>query len=273
MQDAQIRVAIAGAGGRMGRQLIQAALQMEGVALGAALEREGSSLVGSDAGELAGAGKSGVTVQSSLAAVNDDFDVLIDFTRPEGTLNHLAFCRQHGKGMVIGTTGFDEAGKQAISDAAQDIAIVFAANFSVGVNVLLKLLEKAAKVMGDYTDIEIIEAHHRHKVDAPSGTALAMGEAIAGALNKDLKDCAVYSREGHTGERVPGTIGFATVRAGDIVGEHTAMFADIGERIEITHKASSRMTFANGAVRSALWLKDKKSGLFDMKDVLELNAL
>ena len=168
---------------------------------------------------------------------------------------------------------FDDAGKQAIRDAAQEIAIVFAANFSVGVNVLLKLLEKAAKVMGDYTDIEIIEAHHRHKVDAPSGTALAMGEAIAGALNKDLKECAVYSREGHTGERVPGTIGFATVRAGDIVGEHTAMFADIGERIEITHKASSRMTFANGAVRSALWLKDKKNGLFDMRDVLDLNSL
>ena len=266
-------MAIAGAGGRMGRQLIQAALQMDGVALGAALEREGSSLVGSDAGELAGAGKAGVTVQSSLTAVKDDFDVLIDFTRPEGTLNHLAFCREHGKGMVIGTTGFDDAGKQAIRDAAQEIAIVFAANFSVGVNVLLKLLEKAAKVMGDYTDIEIIEAHHRHKVDAPSGTALAMGEAIAGALNKDLKDCAVYSREGHTGERVPGTIGFATVRAGDIVGEHTAMFADIGERIEITHKASSRMTFANGAVRSALWLKGKKSGLFDMRDVLDLNSL
>ncbi len=180
MHDAQIRVAIAGAGGRMGRQLIQAALQMEGVALGAALEREGSSPVGSDAGELAGAGKAGVAVQSGLAAVKDDFDVLIDFTRPEGTLNHLAFCREHGKGMVIGTTGFDDAGKQAIRDAAQDIAIVFAANFSVGVNVLLKLLEKAAKVMGDYTDIEIIEAHHRHKVDAPSGTALAMGEAIAG---------------------------------------------------------------------------------------------
>lgn len=213
MHDAQIRVAIAGAGGRMGRQLIQAALQMEGVALGAALEREGSSTVGSDAGELAGAGKAGVAVQSSGGG-KDDFDVLIDFTRPEGTLNHLAFCREHGKGMVIGTTGFDDAGKQAIRDAAQDIAIVFAANFSVGVNVLLKLLEKAAKVMGDYTDIEIIEAHHRHKVDAPSGTALAMGEAIAGALNKDLKDCAVYSREGYTGERVPGTIGFATVRAG-----------------------------------------------------------
>ena len=273
MHDAQIRVAIAGAGGRMGRQLIQAVQQMDGVALGAALERDGSSLIGSDAGELAGAGNMGVTVQSSLTAVKDDFDVLIDFTRPEGTLTHLAFCREHGKGMVIGTTGFDDAGKQAIRDAAQEIAIVFAANFSVGVNVLLKLLEKAAKVMGDYTDIEIIEAHHRHKVDAPSGTALAMGEAIAGALNKDLKDCSVYSREGYTGERVPGTIGFATVRAGDIVGEHTAMFADIGERIEISHKASSRMTFANGAVRSALWLKGKKSGLFDMRDVLELNSL
>jgi 4-hydroxy-tetrahydrodipicolinate reductase len=257
MHDAQIRVAIAGAGGRMGRQLIQAALQMDGVALG----------------ELAGAGKTGVSVQSSLDAVKDDFDVFIDFTRPEGTLNHLAFCRQHGKGMVIGTTGFDDAGKQAIQDASNEIAIVFAANFSVGVNVMLKLLEKAAKVMGDYTDIEIVEAHHRYKVDAPSGTALAMGEAIAHALDKDLKDCAVYTREGHTGERVPGTIGFATVRAGDIVGEHTAMFADIGERVEITHKASSRMTFANGAVRSALWLKGKDNGLFDMRDVLDLNNL
>lgn len=162
--------------------------------------------------------------------------------------------------MVIGTTGFDDAGKQAIREASQEIAIVFAANFSVGVNVMLKLLEKAAKVMGDYSDIEIIEAHHRHKVDAPSGTALAMGEAIAGALDKNLKDCAVYSREGYTGERVAGTIGFATVRAGDIVGEHTAMFADIGERVEITHKASSRMTFANGALRSALWLKRRKMG-------------
>ncbi|WP_031518648.1 4-hydroxy-tetrahydrodipicolinate reductase [Siccibacter colletis] len=273
MQDGQIRVAIAGAGGRMGRQLIQAALAMDGVALGAALEREGSSLLGADAGELAGAGHTGVTVQSSLEKIKDDFDVFIDFTRPEGTLHHLAFCRQHSKGMVIGTTGFDDAGKQAIQDASVDIPVVFAANFSVGVNVMLKLLEKAAKVMGDYTDIEIIEAHHRHKVDAPSGTALAMGEAIAQALDKDLKSCAVYAREGYTGEREPGTIGFATVRAGDIVGEHTAMFADIGERIEITHKASSRMTFANGAVRSALWLKAKKSGLFDMRDVLDLNAL
>ena len=273
MDESQVRVAIAGAGGRMGRQLIQAALQMDGVKLGAALERTGSSLVGSDAGELAGVAKIGVIVSDNLDAVVNDFDVFIDFTRPEGTLNHLAFCRQHGKGMVIGTTGFDEAGKQAITDASADVPIVFAANFSVGVNVMLKLLEKAAKVMGDYTDIEIIEAHHRHKVDAPSGTALAMGEAIAHAMDKDLKECAVYSREGYTGERVPGTIGFATVRAGDIIGEHTAMFADIGERIEISHKASSRMTFANGAVRSALWLSSMKSGLYDMRDVLDLNSL
>ncbi|HFZ8994989.1 TPA: 4-hydroxy-tetrahydrodipicolinate reductase [Citrobacter freundii] len=273
MHDAQIRVAIAGAGGRMGRQLLQAALQMESVVPGAALEREGSSLLGCDAGELAGAGKAGVIINSQLEAVKDDFDVLIDFTRPEGTLAHLAFCRKHGKAMVIGTTGFDEAGKGAIRDAAQEIPVVFAANFSVGVNVMLKLLEKAAKVMGDYSDIEIIEAHHRHKVDAPSGTALAMGEAIAQALDKDLQECAVYSREGYTGERVPGTIGFATVRAGDIVGEHTAMFADTGERIEITHKASSRMTFANGAIRSAIWVSAKQNGLFDMRDVLDLNEL
>jgi 4-hydroxy-tetrahydrodipicolinate reductase len=273
MDESQVRVAIAGAGGRMGRQLIQAALQLDGVKLGAALERTGSSLLGSDAGELAGVAKTGVIVSDSLEAVANDFDVFVDFTRPEGTLNHLAFCRQHGKGMVIGTTGFDDAGKQAIADASGEVPIVFAANFSVGVNVMLKLLEKAAKVMGDYTDIEIIEAHHRHKVDAPSGTALAMGEAIAQAMDKDLKECAVYSREGYTGERVPGTIGFATVRAGDIIGEHTAMFADIGERIEISHKASSRMTFANGAVRSALWLKAKKNGLYDMRDVLDLNSL
>ncbi|ELZ8931802.1 4-hydroxy-tetrahydrodipicolinate reductase [Cronobacter dublinensis] len=273
MHEAQVRVAIAGASGRMGRQLIQAAISMDGVALGAALVREGSTLLGADAGELAGAGMTGVILQSSLEAVKDDFDVLIDFTRPEGTLAYLAFCRAHGKGMVIGTTGFDDAGKAAIRDAATAIPVVFAANFSVGVNVMLKLLEKAAQVMGDYTDIEIIEAHHRHKVDAPSGTALAMGEAIAGALNKDLKSCAVYAREGYTGEREPGTIGFATVRAGDIVGEHTALFADVGERIEITHKASSRMTFANGAVRAALWLKGRKNGFFDMRDVLGLNDL
>lgn len=265
-----IRIAVVGAPGRMGRQLIQAAQQAEGASLGAALARTGSSLVGCDAGELAGTGKCGVQVAESLAAVVNDFDVLIDFTRPEATLEYLAFCRQHNKAMVIGTTGFDEAGKAAIREAAQDIGIVFAANFSVGVTLVLSLLEQAAKVMGEYSDIEIVEAHHRHKVDAPSGTALAMGEAIADAMNWDLNAHAVYAREGHTGERKPQTIGFATVRAGDIVGEHTAMFADIGERVEITHKASSRMTFAKGAVRAADWLSSQKNGLYDMRDVLNL---
>ncbi len=273
MTDPQIRMAVAGAGGRMGRQLIQAIQQNTGVVLGAALEREGSTLVGTDAGELAGVGALSILVTDNLEQVVDDFDILIDFTRPEGTLAHLAFCQQHGKGMVIGTTGFDDAGKAAIQAAAEQIGIVFAANFSVGVNLVLKLLEKAAQVMGDYTDIEIIEAHHRHKVDAPSGTALAMGEAIAHTLGRDLKQCAVYAREGHTGERAADSIGFATIRAGDIVGEHTAIFADIGERVEITHKASSRMTFANGAVKAAAWIYAHKKGLFDMRDVLDLDSL
>ena len=269
----KIRIAVVGAPGRMGRNLIQATQQAEGVILGAALARAGSSLTGSDAGELAGLGKTGVRVSDNLHEVINDFDVLIDFTRPEGTLEYLAICREHKKAMVIGTTGFDEAGKAAIRAASEEIGIVFAANFSVGVNLVLKLLEKAAKVMGDYADIEIVEAHHRHKVDAPSGTALAMGEAIADAMNWKLDDHAVYAREGHTGERKAQTIGFATVRAGDIVGEHTAMFADVGERVEISHKASSRMTFANGAVKAAYWLKDKKSGLYDMRDVLDLSML
>ena len=269
----EIRIAIVGAPGRMGRNLIQAVQQAEGVALGAALARSGSSLLGVDAGELAGMGKTGVIVSDDLQKVVNDFDVLIDFTRPEGTLEYLAFCRQHNKAMVIGTTGFDEAGKAAIRAAAEEIGIVFAANFSVGVNLVLNLLQQAAKVMGDYADIEIVEAHHRHKVDAPSGTALAMGEAIADAMKWNLDEHAVYAREGHTGERKAQTIGFATVRAGDIVGEHTAMFADMGERVEITHKASSRMTFANGAVKAASWLKNKKSGLYDMRDVLDLSML
>ncbi len=273
MVDSTIRIAVVGASGRMGRQLIQAVTQTEGVVLGAAIERGGSTLVGSDAGELAGLGLLNVTISDDLSKVIDHFDVLIDFTRPEGTLEHLALCRKQRKAMVIGTTGFDDTAKAAIRQATTDIGIVFAANFSVGLNLVLKLLEKAAKVMGDYTDIEIIEAHHRHKVDAPSGTALAMGEAIADSLGRSLKDCAVYSREGHTGQRKPGTIGFATVRAGDIVGEHTAMFADIGERVEITHKASSRMTFANGAVKSAIWVSKRENGLFDMRDVLNLNEL
>lgn len=273
MATTDLRIAVVGAGGRMGRQLIQAIQSHAGVTLGAALEREGSSLIGTDAGELAGIGQSGIHIQDSLESVINDFDILVDFTRPEGTLYHLKVCSEHHKGMIIGTTGFDDAGKKAIEQAAQHIPIVFAANFSVGVNLVLKLLEKAAKVMGDYADIEIIEAHHRHKVDAPSGTALAMGESIATSLGRSLADCAVYSREGYTGERESGSIGFATIRAGDIVGEHTAMFADIGERVEITHKASSRMTFANGAVKASLWLSDKNKGLYTMKDVLDLESL
>lgn len=267
----QVRIAIAGAGGRMGRQLIQVVNETDGLVLGAAFERKGSSLIGVDAGELAGIEATGVAVSDSLENSISYFDILVDFTRPEATLEHLAFCLQHEKGMVIGTTGIDEAGKKAIADASQNIPVVFAANFSVGVTLVLKLLEQAAKVMGDYTDIEIIEAHHRHKVDAPSGTALAMGEAIAKTLGRDLKECAVYAREGHTGERDSKSIGFATIRAGDIVGEHTAIFADIGERVEISHKASSRMTFAKGAIRSALWVSRKKFGLYNMRDVLELN--
>ncbi|KGQ30777.1 dihydrodipicolinate reductase [Gallibacterium anatis] len=268
-----LRIAVVGAGGRMGRQLIQAISKADGVQLTAAFEREGSSLVGSDAGELAGIGHNGITVSDNLAQQADNFDVLIDFTRPEGTLAHLAFCSANNKKMVIGTTGFDEQGKQAIKQAAEKIGIVFASNYSVGVNLVFKLLEKAAKVMGDYCDIEIIEAHHRHKVDAPSGTALSMGEHIAKAMGKNLKDHAVYAREGITGERKQDQIGFATIRAGDVVGEHTVWFADEGERVEIAHKASSRMTFANGAVRAAKWLANHDKGLFDMTDVLDLNNL
>ncbi|AXF77279.1 4-hydroxy-tetrahydrodipicolinate reductase [Erwinia tracheiphila] len=273
MNDAQIRLAIVGASGRMGRQLIQATHEAERVCLGAALVREGSSLTGVDAGELAGTGPLNIKVSSDLAAVKDNFDVLIDFTRPEGTLEYLAFCRAYHKGIVIGTTGFDESGKAAISAASEEIGIVFAANFSVGVNLVLKLLEKTAKVMGSYADIEIIEAHHRHKVDAPSGTALAMGESIADAMNWNLDEHAVWTREGHTGERKAETIGFATVRAGDIVGEHTAMFVDVGECVEITHKASSRMTFAKGAVKAAEWVSGRKNGLYNMKNVLNLDDI
>ncbi|MFA5531674.1 MAG: 4-hydroxy-tetrahydrodipicolinate reductase [Thiohalomonadaceae bacterium] len=264
------RIAVTGAAGRMGRALIEACEQTEGLSLGAAIERPGSSLVGADAGELAGIGRIAVEVVENLGSVRDAFDVLVDFTRPEVTLNNLALCRETGKRMVIGTTGFDEAGKRAIREAAEDIAIVFAPNMSVGVNLSLKLLDLAARVLGDEVDIEIIEAHHRHKVDAPSGTALRMGEVVAAALGRDLKECAIYGREGNTGERDRKTIGFETIRAGDIVGEHTVMFAGIGERIEITHKASSRMTFAKGAMRAAAWLAAKDRGLFDMQDVLGL---
>lgn len=264
------KIAITGAVGRMGRVLIQAVTETEGFELGAAVARTGSSMLGVDAGELVGVGKLGISITDDLKAVTSDFDVLIDFTRPEVTLANLAICREAGKRMVIGTTGFDDTAKKQITDAGKNIGVVFAPNMSVGVNLTLKLLDIAARVMGDDVDIEIIEAHHRHKVDAPSGTALRMGEVVANALDRDLKECAVYGREGISGERDRKTIGFETIRAGDIVGEHTVMFADIGERIEITHKASSRMTFANGAVRAAGWIMQHESGEFDMMDVLDL---
>ncbi|ACL72062.1 4-hydroxy-tetrahydrodipicolinate reductase [Thioalkalivibrio sulfidiphilus] len=263
-------ICIVGAGGRMGRTLIEAIQQAEGLDLTVATERAGSSLIGADAGELAGVGRLGVAISEDPAAQVAAFDVLIDFTRPEGTLAHLEICRKAGRAMVIGTTGFTEAQKQTIREAAKEIPVVFAPNMSVGVNLCLKLLDLAARVLGDEVDIEVIEAHHRHKVDAPSGTALRMGEVVAEALGRDLAQCAVYGREGHTGERERKTIGFETIRAGDIVGEHTVMFAGIGERVEITHKASSRMTFAKGAVRAAAWLKGRSAGLYDMQDVLDL---
>ncbi len=265
------RIAVMGAAGRMGKILIEAVDQADGAQLTAAVDRPDSSLIGADAGELAALGKIGVTLAGDLSAVLDQFDVLIDFTHPSVTLKNLAICRQAGKAMVIGTTGFSVEEKQLLAEAAKDIPIVFAANYSVGVNLCLKLLDTAARVLGDEVDIEIIEAHHRHKVDAPSGTALRMGEVVANALGRDLQKVAVYGREGQTGARERETIGFATVRAGDVVGDHTVLFAADGERVEITHKASSRMTFAKGAVRAALWLQSQPAGLYDMQDVLGLS--
>lgn len=264
------RIAISGVSGRMGRALVETCQAGAGMRLGAALDRAGSTVLGADAGELSGVGKLGVAVGADLQALLKDFDVLVDFTRPEATLHYLDICRKAGKKLVIGTTGFDAAGKAAITAAAKEIAIVFAPNMSVGVNLSFRLIDLAARVLGEDADIEIIEAHHRHKVDAPSGTALRMGEVAAAALGRDLKECAVYGREGVTGERARATIGFATVRGGDIVGDHTALFAGIGERLEITHKAASRATFALGALRAARFLAERKSGLFDMQDVLGL---
>jgi 4-hydroxy-tetrahydrodipicolinate reductase len=254
----------------MGKTLIQAVAEAPDMALGAATERPASPLIGADAGEVAGVGRLDVAIAGDLAAVADAFDVLIDFTGPLATMAHLAVCRKHGKRMVIGTTGLDAAQKATVTEAAADIGIVFAPNMSVGVNLCFKLLEVAARVMGADSDIEIVEAHHRHKKDAPSGTALRMGEVVAAALGRDLKEVAVYGREGHTGERKPETIGFETIRAGDVVGEHSVWFAAEGERVEIVHKASSRMTFAKGAVRASRWLMDQAAGQFDMQDVLGL---
>ena len=265
-----INIAINGAAGRMGRCLIQAVAEPDGLQLSAAIDRPESSLIGVDAGELAGVGKLGVVLSADLEQATQQSDVIIDFTIPEATMALLPLCAENQCRPVIGTTGFDEAQKQIIQQTADRIATLLAPNMSVGVNLSLKLLDMAARVLGDSVDIEIIEAHHRHKVDAPSGTALRMGEVVADALGRDLKECAIYGREGRTGERDRNTIGFATVRAGDIVGDHTVLFAAEGERVEITHKASSRMTFAYGAMRASKWLMDQKTGLFDMQDVLDL---
>ncbi|RZG83247.1 4-hydroxy-tetrahydrodipicolinate reductase [Acinetobacter sp. WCHAc060033] len=266
------RIGILGAGGRMGRTLIQA-VQQAGYQLAAAVERPESSLIGADAGELAGIGAVGIKVVGSLEEVLKDVDVVIDFTAPAATENNLKLCREAGVAMVIGTTGFSDEQKQVLNESATQTPVVYAANYSVGVNVSIKLLELAAKVFGDTVDIEIIEAHHRHKVDAPSGTALMMGEAVADTLGRDLKKVAVYGREGHTGPRERETIGFETIRGGDIVGEHTVMFIGEGECVEVTHKATSRMNFASGAVRAAAWVVGKDAKKYDMKDVLGLNDI
>jgi len=263
------RICVAGASGRMGHMLVEAISQAEDCQLSGALDVPVCPAIGQDPAAFLGK-SSGISITADLPTGLGNSDALIDFTRPEGTLAHLAVCRELGVNLVIGTTGFTDAQKAEIAEAAKDIAIVFAPNMSVGVNVTLKLLEMAAKALSTGYDIEIIEAHHRHKVDAPSGTALKMGEVIAGALGRDLKDCAVYAREGVTGERDPSSIGFATIRGGDIVGDHTVLFAGTGERIEISHKSSSRVSYAQGSLRAVRFLAGRKSGLFDMADVLHL---
>jgi 4-hydroxy-tetrahydrodipicolinate reductase len=265
-----MKIAVAGASGRMGKMLIETIVAAEDMVLVGALDTPQSAFLGTDAGLSLGK-PTGVLIESDFAKGLVSAEFLIDFTRPEGTLEHLKFCAEHGIKMIIGTTGFDDAGKAAIAEAAKKTAIVFAPNMSVGVNVTLKLLEMAAKSFSHGYDIEIIEAHHRHKVDAPSGTALKMGEVIADTLGRDLKEVGVFSREGVTGERDPSSIGFATIRGGDIVGDHTVLFAGIGERVEITHKSSSRVTYAHGSLRAARFLADKTTGLYDMYDVLGLN--
>jgi 4-hydroxy-tetrahydrodipicolinate reductase len=264
-----MRVAVAGSCGRMGRMLIETVLGADDVELHGALEQANHPQIGKDAGEALGA-PTGVAISSDVEGALSGADVLIDFTRPAGTLVHLAACRKLAVKMVIGTTGFDDRQKAAIADASRDIPIVFAPNMSVGVNVTLRLLAMAASALGDAYDVEIVEAHHKHKVDAPSGTALKMGEVIAQAQGRALADCAVYDRHGVTGERRPGAIGFAALRGGDLVGDHTALFAGTGERIEITHRSTSRATYAQGAIRAARFLMQKRSGCYDMQDVLSL---
>ena len=266
------RVAIAGAAGRMGRTLIEACRQRPELSLSAALERSGHPSLGGDAGVLAGGERLDVTLEPAEQLAQQAFDVLVEFSTPAATLEHLEVCRTLGRGMVIGTTGLSADERDQVAAAAQQVPVVFAPNMSIGVNLCFALLETAAAVLGDSVDIEIIEAHHRHKVDAPSGTALRMGEIVAAALGRDLGAVASYGREGHTGARERETIGFSTVRAGDIVGDHTVLFAAEGERVEITHRAASRMTFAAGAMRAAGWLSARQPGLYDMQDVLGLRG-
>ena len=272
LDHSPLRVAIAGSTGRMGQMLLTAVAADSKAVLGAALEIPAHACVGQDA-QVFGYNVAGVLISDDPQTALVGCDVLIDFTRPEGTLHHLALCQAAGVSMVIGTTGFDEAGKQHIREAASSIGIVFAPNMSIGVNVTLKLLELAARALGEDYDIEVIEAHHRHKVDAPSGTALKMGQVMAEALGRNLEDCAVYAREGVTGERVAQTIGFSTIRGGDIVGDHTVLFAGTGERVEITHRSNSRTTYAQGALRAAHFLRAEGVGLYDMWDVLDINRL
>ncbi|MEA3292804.1 MAG: 4-hydroxy-tetrahydrodipicolinate reductase [Pseudomonadota bacterium] len=263
-----IRLALAGAAGRMGAAIIRAVQTHPEVQVTVAMDRSGSDLIGADAGELAGISRLEVPILDSLATA--EFDVMIDFTNPGATLQHVEQCRERGARMVIGTTGLSDADRGKIEAAAKEIAIVLAPNMSVGVNLCLGLLQMAARTLGDSVDVEVLEAHHRHKVDAPSGTALRMGEVVADALGRTLEQDGVYCREGVTGERERSAIGFSIIRGGDIVGEHTVMFIGEGERLEVSHKATSRIIFANGALRAAGWLMERKNGLYDMQDVLNL---
>lgn len=264
------RIGICGAAGRMGKTILAVCQDDQQVTVTAAIEHAASPALGRDAGELAGIGKLGVAIAGDVAPLTDRLDVVIDFTLAQAVVENVDKCRAAGRKMVIGTTGMDDRQKDVIRAASEDIAIVFAPNMSIGVNLCFKLVELAARAVGDSMDIEIIEAHHNQKKDAPSGTAMRMGEIIANALGRDLSEHAVYGREGHTGVRDPKTIGFETIRAGDIVGDHTVLFAGPGERIEIVHKAASRKTFAQGAVLAAKWLMHRETGLFDMQDVLGL---
>lgn len=265
-----VKIGIIGAGGRMGRMLIQAVAQNPNTTLSAGIERAGSTLVGVDAGELVNLPKADVALVDDLARVIDNIDVLIDFSLPQSTANNLQLCAEKGVNMVIGTTGLDDEQTAILHKASEKIAIVYAGNYSTGVNLTLKLLEMASKAFGETADVEVIEAHHKHKIDAPSGTAYMMAEAVATARGQNLKDVAIYGREGQTGERQQGTIGIHAIRGGEIVGDHTVMFIADGEVVEITHKARERMTFATGAVRASEWVFHKTNGLYDMQDVLNL---